>query len=331
MLTTKRLWLDRDQPMRERWLEFLKQNNLQPEEVDYTVGIFDDGRLIGTGSIYQNIIKLIAVCGDYQEQNLLTLLVTELADYLWTNDITHYFLYTKPENLKYFTSLGFKRIIETDTVAFMERGTPDLKNYLSKLAEVKTETQKAGAIVMNANPFTKGHLYLVETALKQCDHLYVFVLSDESSLFSFEERFRLVKEGVAHLPGVTVVPSREYQVSQATFPAYFLKDQAAEEVAKSQAELDATLFKEKIAPVLDIRIRFMGEEPLSKVTEIYNEAMAATFGEDMELVVVPRLQSEGEVISATRVRQAIEDKNIALIKHFVPETTYRYLTERFTH
>jgi [citrate (pro-3S)-lyase] ligase len=331
MLTTKRLWLDRDQPMRERWLEFLKQNNLQPEEVDYTVGIFDDGRLIGTGSIYQNIIKLIAVCGDYQEQNLLTLLVTELADHLWANDITHYFLYTKPENLKYFTSLGFKRIIETDTVAFMERGTPDLKNYLSKLAEVKTETQKAGAIVMNANPFTKGHLYLVETALKQCDHLYVFVLSDESSLFSFEERFRLVKEGVAHLPGVTVVPSREYQVSQATFPAYFLKDQAAEEVAKSQAELDATLFKEKIAPVLDIRIRFMGEEPLSKVTEIYNEAMAATFGEDMELVVVPRLQSEGEVISATRVRQAIKDKNIALIKHFVPETTYRYLTERFTH
>ncbi len=331
MLTTKRLWLDRDQPMRERWLKFLKQNNLQPEEVDYTIGIFDDGRLIGTGSIYQNIIKLIAVCGDYQEQNLLTSLVTELADYLWTNDITHYFLYTKPENMKYFTSLGFKRIIETDTVAFMERGTPDLEDYLSKLTEVKAEAKEAGAIVMNANPFTKGHLYLVETALKQCDHLYVFVLSDESSLFSFEERFRLVKEGVDHLSGVTVVPSREYQVSQATFPAYFLKDQAAEEVAKSQAELDATLFKEKIAPVLDIRIRFMGEEPLSKVTEIYNEAMAATFGKDMELVVVPRLQSEGEVISATRVRQAIEDKNIALIKHFVPETTYRYLTERFTH
>lgn len=331
MLTTKRLWLDRDQPMRERWLKFLKQNNLQPEEVDYTIGIFDDGRLIGTGSIYQNIIKLIAVCGDYQEQNLLTSLVTELADYLWTNDITHYFLYTKPENMKYFTSLGFKRIIETDTVAFMERGTPDLEDYLSKLTEVKAEAKEAGAIVMNANPFTKGHLYLVETALKQCDHLYVFVLSDESSLFSFEERFRLVKEGVDHLSGVTVVPSREYQVSQATFPAYFLKDQAAEEVAKSQAELDATLFKEKIAPVLDIHIRFMGEEPLSKVTEIYNEAMAATFGEDMELVVVPRLQSEGEVISATRVRQAIEDKNISLIEHFVPETTYRYLTERFTH
>ena len=331
MLTTKRLWLDRDQQMRERWLKFLSKNNLQSEDVDYTLGIFDDEQLIGTGSIDQNIIKLIAVCGDYQEKNLLTLLITELSNYLWANGITHYFLYTKPDNVKYFTSLGFKIIVSTDAVVFMERGTPDLNDYLAKLKKIKTNVQVAGAVVMNANPFTKGHLYLIETALKQCEHLYVFVLSDESSMFSFEERFRLVKEGVAHLTEVTVIPSREYQVSQATFPSYFLKDQAEEEVAKSQAELDATLFKERIAPTLNIQIRFMGEEPFSKVTEIYNNAMITAFGTEMQLVIVPRLQLAGEVISATRVREAIEEKNDALIKHFVPETTYNYLIERSTH
>lgn len=331
MLTTKKLWIDRDQQMRKRWIDFLAENDLQPErQVDYTIGIFDGDRLIGTGSTYQNIIKLIAVCGDYQEQNLLTLLITELSNHLWDSGMTHSFLYTKPENTKHFSSLGFKIVIETDAITFMERGTPDFDAYADKLQQVKVEARTAGAIVMNANPFTKGHLYLVETALKQCDHLYVFVLSDDSSMFSFEDRFRLVKEGTAHLQEVTVVPTGEYQVSQATFPSYFLKDQAEEQVAIHQAELDAKLFKDRIAPLLNIQTRFMGEEPLSKVTEIYNKAMEEVFGSEMDLVIVPRLHAEAEVISATRVRQAIEEEDFSLIKEFVPETTYEHLLERFT-
>lgn len=331
MLKTKRLWIDRDQTMRKRWVDFLAESNLQPEQqIDFTIGIFDDERLVGTGSTYQNIIKLIAVCGDYQEQNLLTLLITELSDYLWGKGVTHSFLYTKPENTKYFSSLGFKSIVETDAITFMERGTPDFNTYAQKLQQVQAEEKSAGAIVMNANPFTNGHLYLIETALKQCDHLYVFVLSDDTSLFSFTDRFHLVQEGTAHLSKVTVIPSGEYQVSQATFPSYFLKDQAEAQVAKHQAELDAKLFKERIAPLLNINTRFMGEEPLSQVTEIYNEAMADVFGDDMALVIIPRLKTEEEVISATRVRRAIEDKDFALINRFVPETTYQYLEERFT-
>jgi len=331
MLKTKRLWLKRDQQMRKLWVDFLADNNLQPEPVDYTIGIFDGKRLVGTGSIFQNIIKLVAVCGDYQEQNLLTRLITELSDHLWETGETHYFLYTKPENTKYFSALGFKTIVQTDAVVFMERGTPDFSDYEEKLKDVKEDVKKAGAIVMNANPFTKGHLYLIEAALERCDYLYVFVLSDDSSQFSFEDRLHLVKEGTAHLTDVTVIPTREYQVSQATFPAYFLKDQADEDVAQYQAVLDATLFKNKIAPLLDIQIRVMGEEPLSKVTEIYNEAMAEVFGDDMELAIIPRFETEDEVISATRVREAIDEEDFSLIDRFVPETTYHYLKERFNH
>lgn len=331
MLTTKKLWLDRDQNMHNRWDDLLDVNNLHPEaQVDYTIGVFDGNRLIGTGSTYKNIIKLLAICDDYQDHNVLTLLMTELSNYLWDNGHTHTFLYTKPDKTKYFRSLGFKKIVETKAIAFLERGMPDFDTYTKKLEQADAKVNNAGAVVMNANPFTKGHLYLIETALKEVDHLYVFVLSDDSSQFSFEDRFDLVKNGTAHLDTVTVIPSGEYQVSQATFPSYFLKKQAEAEVATHQAELDAKLFKKKIAPLLNIQTRFMGEEPLSQVTEIYNEAMAKVFGDEMALVIIPRLESQEEVISATKVRQAIKEEDFPLIKRFVPETTYQYIKERFT-
>lgn len=195
------------------------------------------------------------------------------------------------------------------------------------MQEVRVDVKNAGAVVMNANPFTKGHLHLVETALKSCDHLYVFVLSDDSSEFSFADRFRLVQEGTAHLSNISVIPTREYQVSQATFPSYFLKDQAEDSVSVYQAELDATLFKEKIAPVLNIQKRFMGEEPHSRVTKLYNDAMRKVFNREMELIIVPRKQSENEVISATKVREAFKNGNFSLIKRFTPPTTYKYLLE----
>lgn len=329
MLTTKKLWVQRDPKMKEKWIELLTLNDLYPEElVDYTVGIFDGDRLVGTGSTYQNIIKLVAICGDYQDQNLLTQLITHLSNYLWDKGKTRVFLYTKPDSAKYFRSIGFKAIAETEAVCLMERGTPSFEDYADDLRQVKVDSPQNGAIVMNANPFTKGHLYLVETALEQCDHLYIFVLSDDSSKFSFEDRFRLVKLGTEHLNNVTVIPSGQYQVSQATFPSYFLKDQAEEEVAKHQAALDAKLFSEAIAPLLDIHIRFVGEEPLSRVTEIYNEAMEEVFEDRIQLVIIPRKQLEGEVISATRVRAAYQEGDFALIRQIVPPTAYDFLVQK---
>ena len=329
MLPTKRLWIQRDKIVREKWINLLHLNDLNPDDlVDYTIGIFDGDRLIGTGSTYQNIIKFVAICGDYQDQNLLTQIITHLSDHLWDNGETQVFLYTKPDSSKFFASLGFKQIVQSSSVSLMERGSPNFEDYAKKLNEVKVNEDHNGAIVMNANPFTKGHLYLVETALKQCDHLFIFVLSDDSSEFSFEDRFRLVKEGTAHLENVTVIPSGKYQVSQATFPSYFLKDRAEEDIAVHQAELDALLFKDRIAPILNIDIRFVGEEPLSPVTELYNKAMSKSFNEDIELVVIPRAETGGEVISATRVRKALTEKDFDLIKTLTPPSTYKHLVEK---
>ncbi|NRC83652.1 GNAT family N-acetyltransferase [Enterococcus faecalis] len=135
------------------------------------------------------------------------------------------------------------------------------------------------------------------------------------------------KAGPAHLPNVTVLSTEDYLVSSATFPTYFLKEKAPLEVAAIQATLDATLFKERIAPILEIQQRYVGEEPYSEVTAVYNQAMQQVFGQTITLTIVPRLASDGELISATKVRKAMAEGDKETLKKFLPATSYQYLVE----
>lgn len=327
--TSKRIWLEKDKKGYEDWCKLMKKAGLQTEEtLDFTWGIYDGKRLIATGSFAENIIKCVAVCKDYQAENLLTQIITHLIEEMNENGYFHYFLYTKPEKEKIFQSLGFKKIVVNEDVLFMEQGPDDFSTYLHYLQENKKSGQGAG-IVMNANPFTLGHQYLVETAAEKNDQVYVFVLSEDHSEFSTKDRIKMVKAGVNHLSNVTVFSTRKYLVSQATFPAYFLKDKAELTVAKTQAKLDAQIFKEKIAPVLDIRVRYVGDEPYSKVTEVYNQAMQEVFGKELNLVILPRKAIEGDIVSATKVRKALSEHDEKLLLEFLPATTYNYLKKNF--
>jgi [citrate (pro-3S)-lyase] ligase len=318
----KRLWLKRDPAAYEQWRRLLEAADLTADDqVDYTVGIYQQERLIATGSVYQNILKCIAIDTSYQNENLLTKIVQQLRERLVEAGFTHYFLYTKPSVRQLFQALGFSEIIMTEELAFMEQGGPDFTAYLHELAAMKRATTKNAGIVMNANPFTNGHLYLITEAAKQNETVYVFVVSENRSLFDTATRVRLVKEGVRHLNNVVVLPTREYIVSSATFPSYFLKDQAKEAVAKVQAVLDAKLFKERIAPALGITTRYVGEEPLSPVTNLYNQAMNSVFSAALKLVIVPRKQQQHEVISASRVRALMKERDYEAIHALVPETT----------
>jgi len=330
MYELKRVWLMHDPAAKNTWEQLLLASELVPDEqVDYTVGLYEKDQLIATGSTYQNIIKLVAISPEYQSEDLLSRIVMALTSKLREEGVIHFFLYTKPSAAIAFSSLGFKEIVRTENILFMEHGSPDFSDFLALLNSRKKQAAHAGAIVMNANPFTKGHLYLVETAAAQVDVLYLFVLSEDRSDFSTAERSKLVEAGTKHLPNVVILPTRDYQVSSATFPSYFLKDQAKENVARTQAVLDATLFKEKIVPVLHIKTRYVGEEPLSPVTEIYNESMRHVFADDLKLVVIPRIEIEGQVISATRVRKALKVDDFQTIKKLVPPTTYTYLVENY--
>ena len=175
---------------------------------------------------------------------------------------------------------------------------------------------------MNANPFTLGHQYLVEKAASENDILHLFIVSEDASLVPFSVRKKLVMEGTAHLKNIRYHDSGPYIISNATFPSYFQKDEQA--VIESHAMLDLTVFT-KIAAALGINRRYVGEEPTSLVTGIYNQIMSEKLPENgIECVIVPRKENKGSVISASTVRQALKEENWPLLAELVPETTLNY-------
>ncbi|HCM84560.1 MULTISPECIES: [citrate (pro-3S)-lyase] ligase [Enterococcus] len=328
MYRIKRLWLEKDPKAYKDWSLLLRETKIDVnEKLDYSAGIYQGDRLIATGSYQRNILKCLSVAEEFQSENLLTQLVIHLLERLREENQTHYFLYTKPSNQAIFQSLGFHEIVKTDQILFMEQGLPTFEDYL-EYSSRKKKGDSASGIVMNANPFTKGHQYLVERAAQESPFVYVFVLSEDRSEFSTEDRLEMVKRGVAHLKNVEVLLTGDYLISSATFPTYFLKDQTEAKKASQQAELDALLFKEKIAPALAIQRRFVGDEPYSEVTEIYNETMQKIFGEELTLSILPRIAVEGEIVSATKVRAAYQQNNQELLSRLLPATTYDYLKEQ---
>lgn len=326
MVTSKRIWLTINQEEAQKWQVLLNESGLTTDwQVDYTVGLFEGEELIATGSVYDNIIKCVAIKNNQQSQNLLALVVQDLLAYLEELQKYHSFVYTKPVTAVYFESLGFKVIVKTDTVVVLERGFPNIDTYRQKLLTAKREGRRIGAIVMNANPLTLGHQYLIETAAAASDVLYLFVVSENRSTFSEAIRLEIVRQVTQDNPKIVVLPTDNYIVSNMTFPTYFLKEKADQEIAKVQAKVDATLFLEIIAPILSIQTRWVGEEPLSPVTQIYNEQMMAVFGNKLKLKIIPRLTQDGTVISATRVRAAIEQDDWETVQKLVPQQTYTIL------
>ena len=184
-----------------------------------------------------------------------------------------------------------------------------------------------GSVVMNANPFTLGHRYLIEEALKQCDYLVIFVVQEDRSDFSFDERLRMVDDGTRDLENVLVVPSGRFIISSLTFEEYFNKSSLQERVI--DPSLDVSVFAKEIAPCMNITKRFVGEEPLDTVTRQYNESMAKILPEyGIEFVEIKRCSAAGEMISASRVRELWEKGETGELLKFVPQTTYDYLVKK---
>lgn len=301
----------------------LEQEGIRRDcNLDYTCGIFDgDWRLIATGSCFGNTIRCLAVDRDRQGEGLLNQVVTHLTEVQAERGNTHLFLYTKPQSAKFFGDLGFYEIVRLDDLVFMENRRRGFSDYCAALEKTRRAGSSA-AIVMNANPFTLGHLHLVERAAAENDTVHLFVLSEEAGPIPFAVRKRLVQEGTAHLPNVVCHDSGPYLISSATFPSYFLKDE--DTVIRAHAALDLEVFG-KIAPCLNITRRYVGEEKSSHVTALYNEIMVRRLPElGVECRVIPRLERDGQPISASTVRKAIHDGCLEGIYHLVPYTTWHY-------
>lgn len=305
------------------WKSFLASADLTADtDVEQTVLLWEGSDLIGTGSRKENLLKCIAVDSARQGEGLTATIITALRQDAFEKGYRHLFLYTKPKNELMFSSLFFYPIAKTEKVLLMENVKGAISDFLSSLPD--GDCASAGAMVMNCNPFTLGHRHLIKTASENCERLYVFVLSEDKSRFSFESRFAMVKEGVADLENVTVLPTGPYLISSATFPSYFLKDN--DNCDRIHCALDIEIFVKYFAPKFKITKRFVGTEPFCRTTSEYNRALKELLPpRGIELCEIPRLEANGTPISASAVRRLLDEGDLDGAKKLVPETTIKYL------
>ena len=308
---------------RAKVARFLEDNGLRPEVLDsYYALQSSDGSLIAGAGLAGDVVKCVAVSSALRSEGLLTPLLSHLVSQAAAKGILNLKVFTKPEYRAVFESLGFKLLASAPLAILMENGR-GLEEYCKYLSQFKA----SGVIVMNANPFTLGHKYLVEKAAELCSEgsagaavssagqamgsageaptgrLVVIPVSEDISDFPYSERFEMIRRACQGL--ATVVDGSAYQISAATFPTYFLKDLS--DAADTQMRLDIDLFGRWIAPALGASVRFVGSEPEDELTARYNalmKEMLPSYG--VKVVQIPRLKSpEGGIISASQVREAL--------------------------
>lgn len=239
----------------------------------------------------------------------------------------HFFHSTSPHQAVYN---GF----ESESLSFFQKdgltSTPEFMAFTQNL-EVHWSRAWAssftGAVVMNCNPFTLGHIYLTEVSGSHVDKLYLFIVEEEKSEFLFVERFNLAKLGVTHLLNTEVIPSGRFIISSRTLPEYFVKEQTQD--VKVDASLDLDIFCQWVCLVLNIHVRFVGEEPFDMVTLQYNRAMMEILPKwGIQLQVRSRREISGQIVSASHVRALLKKQKFSDIARLVPEKIYSFLKEK---
>lgn len=285
---------------------FLAAQGLSLDEPpEFTVLMRERGEIAAAASLCGDVVKYFAVDFEHRGGGVSAALLTEIRKRAFSCGISRLYLVTKPENRSLFEGLLFSEVAAAKGSVLMESPAGGIDEFLSTV-RCSSAAAPVGAIVMNANPFTKGHRFLMEKAAAECGFVYVFVLSEEKSAFSAEQRLAAVRRGAADLPNVGVFPTGRYLVSAATFPRYFLKDKSA--APQACCDLDIAVFANRFVPALGISRRYVGTEPFSPVTAAYNAAMAAALpAAGCELVILPRLEIGGAPVSASRVRALLAE------------------------
>lgn len=284
-----------------------------------------EGQLVGCVCLVGNIIKYFAIQDAFKGEGLSRSLITEVlltAHQLGRKSLS---IFTSPDKVAIFESMGFTAITSLNRQSVLLINRPDkLQHLQDELSKSRVEGDKICAIVMNANPFTKGHTYLAEQAASQCDWLHIFVVSENDQTFSFADRFAMVKKGTAHIRNINVHPGNEFIISQRTFPSYFLKKNGI--VNQLHAEIDCEVFKKYIAPSLGINQRFVGSEPNCAITKNYNSVMAGILPPEIQVTELERLSSVGSSISASIARKQLSQA-ASSVATLLPISTINYLIE----
>lgn len=209
---------------------------------------------------------------------------------------------------------------------FTNKLEKEIYRFVDKVKAIRylSERKQIGAVVMNCNPFTYGHRYLIEYAANKMDFIYLFVVEEDQSEISFIDRLFMVYEGIKDISNVIVVPSGKFIISEITFSGYFKKEMGIHNV---RSEEDVYIFARYIAKGLNITKRFVGQEPTDLVTDNYNQMMKLVFPKyGIELIEIPRKEaSDRQVISAKKVRELLLFEKWDELENYVPITTLRYL------
>ena len=215
----------------------------------------------------------------------------------------------------------------------MENTPIGIRRYCDGLKTLRQPGARIGSAVINANPFTRGHRYLIERAVEACDWLHLFVVAEDASFFPYRDRFQLIKEGVEGIERLTLHPGSEYTISRATFSSYFFKEKNV--VGDCFTAVDLLIFREWIAPALGVTHRFVGTEPFCRVTNKYNLDMKYWLQADLSrappvnVVEIPRTEHDQRAISASEVRRLLRANDFDRIANLVPPTTYDLLWSKY--
>ena len=311
---------------RTRVERFLADSGLRLEDVDYYAAVTDDdSNIIAGGGLQGNVIKCIAVGEAARETGLSNKLISHLISMATQQGAQSVKVYTKPDNCTVFQSMGFKVLASSPHAILMENGLRGITTYTDYLRRMRGDRPDgAAAIVMNANPFTRGHRYLVEQAAAAASTLYVIAVRENRSAFSYHERLAMIQAGCKGLDNVVVVEGSDYAISELTFPTYFLKQ--VTDATDTHITLDLDLFARHIAPALGVTTRYVGSEPIDQLTARYNELMQEQLPKNgIAVKTVERLMLDGQPVSASRVRKALADGSFRQAKALVLASTVPYL------
>lgn len=291
-------------------------------------------RLVACAGLAEGVVKCVAIDSACRGERLALKLMDELMAVAMERGQSHLFLYTRCGCAALFEGCGFHRLVEVPGHAVLLENTPvGIRWYCDRLRALRHEGRRIGSVVLNANPFTLGHLHLARQARAQCDWLHVFVVGEDASRISYVDRLDLVRKGLAGLDRITVHEGSPYLISRATFPGYFIKDACV--VDACATAMDLLLFRTYLAPALGITHRYVGDEPFCELTRRYNADMRTWLEGDfnglppVQAVELPRLEVAGGPVSASGVRRLLDQGAFDRMAPLVPASTLACLRARY--
>ncbi len=290
--------------------------------VDFTVLVLDGDEIVATASLDGNLVRYVAVAWTHQGCGLAAAAVSEVVNRAAELGRNRLFLFAPPRARRVFSSLGFHEVARTGEAVLMENARGGLARYVRSLEKPKAGV--AGCVVANCDPFTNGHLHLIETAARDCDIVHVFLTADSGEReLPCETRRQLALAGTRHLENVVVQPAGQYFIPPHAFPDFFAEERLAENVRR---DLDTALFADGIAGPLGIVRRYVGRKPSVAAALARGPSLRrALSGKGIEVIEVDRLEIGGAPVTGARVRSLCLRGKWDEVAKLVPPSTHAYL------